>query len=68
MAERCSVLERAEDRGNGGVNAIGVPAHDLTWKVAFQRNQRGFQNIFQLFAPIRLLCQPCKSLPTSLSE
>ena len=68
MVEHCSVLERAEDRGNGGVNAIGVLAHDLTWKVAFQRNQRGFQNIFQLFALIHLLCQPCKSLPTILLE
>ena len=64
----CSVLERAEDRGNGGVNAIGVLAHDLTWKVAFQRNRRGFQNIFQLFALIHLLCQPCESLPTILLE
>ena len=65
MVEHCSVLERAEDRGNGGVNAIGVPAHDLTWKVAFQRNRRGFQNIFQLFNP---LCQPCKSLEVLIKE
>ena len=33
---QCTEFGRSEDRGNGGVSAIGVPrVHDLTWKVAF---------------------------------
>ena len=42
----------AEDRallGNGGANAIGVPAlHDLTWKVGFHR-RTGVGNLKRIF-------------------